>query len=187
MNTLNSLKLFTKYFLNSCPYIFLFSKNFNKKTSKLLISNKTSYKLFLHIRLSSLTYLNQMIDLFAYELPKKNALKLCLPNSTDLTLVYNVQNLLNNDRLIIFILAANRVTLTKSLVDLFPNTNWLEREVGELFGFLFDGKNDTRNLMLQYGDASAPFKKAFPAIGVKELYYNFCSDLISQTPFFAQA
>jgi len=56
----------------------------------------------------------------------------------------------------------------------------LEREVSELYNITFDGKKDTRNLMLQYGDNSAPFQKFFPSIGLKEMFYDVLNDLIIQ-------
>ena len=156
-----------------------------------MISSNTSYYTSVHFRLSSFTYLLQMVDMFCYELPRQNqSLKKVGENLNPLqlgpTVVYNLQNLISNDRFFIFVTRQAAALRVKSLVDLYPNTNWLEREIGELFGFIFDGKNDTRNLMLQYGDSSAPFKKSYPAIGLKELYYNFATDLISQTPFYTQ-
>jgi hypothetical protein len=36
--------------------------------------------------------------------------------------------------------------------------------------------------MLQYGDTSAPFKKSFPSIGVKEIFYDAVTDLVIQNP-----
>jgi hypothetical protein len=35
--------------------------------------------------------------------------------------------------------------------------------------------------MLQYGDTSAPFKKSFPSIGVKEIFYDAVTDMLIQT------
>jgi NADH:ubiquinone oxidoreductase subunit C len=47
---------------------------------------------------------------------------------------------------------------------------------------VFLGKKDLRNLMLQYGDLSAPFQKSFPSIGVREIFYDSVSDTLVQTP-----
>lgn len=63
---------------------------------------------------------------------------------------------------------------------------WLEREVAELHGTNFRGKKDVRNLMLPYGDASAPFRKSFPSIGRKEMFYDGVNDLILQLPISLQ-
>lgn len=72
-------------------------------------------------------------------------------------------------------------TSFKSVTELFLNSNWLEREVAELNGIFFLGKKDTRNLLLQYGDTSAPMKKSFPSIGLREIFYNSNSDSLIQT------
>jgi NADH-quinone oxidoreductase subunit C len=69
-----------------------------------------------------------------------------------------------------------------SITELFLNANWLEREASELHGIFFAGKKDLRNLMLTYGDTSAPMKKSFPSIGVKEMFYDSTSDLLIQSP-----
>lgn len=67
-----------------------------------------------------------------------------------------------------------------SITELFSNANWLEREISELHGFFFFGKKDLRNLMLPYGDTSAPFNKSFPSIGFKEIYYDSINDNLIQ-------
>ena len=40
--------------------------------------------------------------------------------------------------------------------------------------------------MLQYGDASKPFKKSFPSIGLKEMFYDPIKDTIVQNPLSVQ-
>ena len=50
----------------------------------------------------------------------------------------------------------------------------------------FGGKKDLRNLMLQYGDASAPFQKSYPSIGAKELFYDSVTDNLVQVPVTTQ-
>jgi NADH-quinone oxidoreductase subunit C len=69
-----------------------------------------------------------------------------------------------------------------SISELYPNASWLEREVAELHGTVFNNKKDLRNLMLQYGDTSTPFRKSSPSIGVKEFYYDSVNDILSQVP-----
>jgi hypothetical protein len=34
--------------------------------------------------------------------------------------------------------------------------------------------------MLQYGDTSAPFRKSYPSIGLKEVFYDSVNDQIIQ-------
>jgi len=46
----------------------------------------------------------------------------------------------------------------------------------------FEGKKDLRNLMLQYGDTSAPFRKSYPSIGLKETFYDSVTDTLAIAP-----
>jgi hypothetical protein len=34
--------------------------------------------------------------------------------------------------------------------------------------------------MLQYGDSSSPFKKSYPCVGLREVFYDATSDLLIQ-------
>lgn len=58
-----------------------------------------------------------------------------------------------------------------SIAQLFSSARWLEREVSELFGVQLLGMVDRRNLLLQYGETSAPLKKSYPSAGWYEIYY----------------
>lgn len=51
-----------------------------------------------------------------------------------------------------------------------------------MHGICFGDKKDLRNLMLQYGDASAPFRKSYPSIGSKEIFYDSVTDSLAQVP-----
>jgi len=55
-----------------------------------------------------------------------------------------------------------------------------------MYGITFGGKKDLRNLMLQYGDSSAPFRKSYPSIGTKEVTYDPVTDNLVQTPVSTQ-
>lgn len=95
----------------------------------------------------------------------------------------------NQERLFVFspkVFVNNTSSNVKALVELYPNSVWLEREVAELHALTFEGKKDVRNLMLQYGDSNAPFRKSFPSIGTREMFYDGASDLISQNPVSTQ-
>jgi NADH:ubiquinone oxidoreductase subunit C len=55
-----------------------------------------------------------------------------------------------------------------------------------MHGICFYGKRDLRNLMLQYGDISAPFRKSYPSIGLKETVYDSVNDSLVQVPVVIQ-
>ena len=186
----DNFKIYFNYVLNKSVFFFLKYNTQNKKQVTLALSSSSLYLIVLHLRLSTLTYSSQLVDIFSYELPvmistkKKQYSKYLNKNtSSSLLVIYNFHNLLNHTRYIFFIINFNQNVnffSLKSIVELFPNANWLEREVSELYGLTFENKKDTRNLMLQYGDMSTPFQKSFPSIGLKEMFYDSINDLICQ-------
>ena len=131
--------------------------------------------------------------MFAYEIPMVSSTESASNNSfkkvSNTIVAYNFHNLRNHDRLFFFSCGSSQSSShfnLHSITELYPNSNWLEREVSELHGVVFSGKKDLRNLMLQYGDTSAPFQKAFPSVGLKEVFYDSNSDLIVQLPISLQ-
>lgn len=62
-----------------------------------------------------------------------------------------------------------------STVSLWPILGFYEREASELFGIYFSNKNDSRNLLLDYGNTSFPMGISSP-VGKVELRYTKFSD-----------
>ena len=147
------------------------------------------YYLSLHLRLSSLTYTTQLVDIFCYELP--NTIKSNSNKSSSSVVVYNFNSFLNQDRIFVFCSNFKKSSVSRSLIndsvslnsisEIFSSANWLERENSELHGVNFSGKKDLRNLLLQYGDSSFPFQKSFPSIGLKEMFFNPIKDTLIQS------
>ena len=176
-----NLILYFKYLLLHFDFLFLKNKNRADKNTSILLTPSTLYFLALHLKLSSLFYSIQLSEFFSYELPS---------TTHDNIFLYNFHLLEKQQRLFIFIYRdlknKNINHNLSSISELFLNINWLEREVAELHGLFFTGKKDIRNLMLQYGDKSAPFQKSFPAIGTKEIFYDINNDFIIQLPISIQ-
>jgi NADH-quinone oxidoreductase subunit C len=62
--------------------------------------------------------------------------------------------------------------LLPSLVEVWPSANWMEREVFDMFGVLFDGHPDLRRILTDYGFIGHPFRKDFPLSGHVEVRYD---------------
>ena len=162
-----------------------------EKNYNLLVQPSSVYYLNMHLRLSTLFYSTQLVDIFSYEIPSNNLnLEQQLLSTADSSLlVYNYHSLVTQDRFFVFVHCGSSYnadgssrSTVQSVSELFSAANWLEREVSELSGISMSGKKDLRNLMLQYGDASTPFKKSFPTIGLREMFYNPVKDTIVQNP-----
>ena len=66
---------------------------------------------------------------------------------------------------------------------LFESLWWLEREAAENFGLVFVGKEDHRNLLLEYMNVFKPGLKAFPSWGTFEVYFHsILKNLFSRYP-----
>jgi len=59
-----------------------------------------------------------------------------------------------------------------SVMDIWSSVNWFEREAFDLFGIVFDGHNDLRRILTDYGFVGHPFRKDFPVTGHVEMRYD---------------
>ncbi|MBC7989204.1 MAG: NADH-quinone oxidoreductase subunit C [Luteimonas sp.] len=62
--------------------------------------------------------------------------------------------------------------IVASVTDLWPGSNWFEREAYDLFGIVFQGHPDLRRILTDYGFVGHPFRKDFPLIGNVEVRYD---------------
>ena len=59
-----------------------------------------------------------------------------------------------------------------SLTEVWSGANWFEREAFDLYGIVFDGHNDLRRILTDYGFIGHPFRKDFPVSGHVEMRYD---------------
>ena len=85
--------------------------------------------------------------------------------------VYMLLSLTKNHRVMVKVRAAED-TPVPTVTTLWPNAGWLEREVFDLYGVIFDGNTDLRRILTDYGFEGHPFRKDFPLTGYQELRYS---------------
>ncbi len=86
--------------------------------------------------------------------------------------VVHLLSISNNQRLRVRVFAEGDMPVVASVSDLWAVANWFEREAFDLYGILFDGHNDLRRILTDYGFVGHPFRKDFPLIGNVELRYD---------------
>ncbi len=59
-----------------------------------------------------------------------------------------------------------------SVNDIWNSANWFEREAFDLYGIVFEGHNDLRRILTDYGFIGHPFRKDFPTTGHVEMRYD---------------
>ncbi len=69
-------------------------------------------------------------------------------------------------------LGADEETMVPSIISVFPNADWYEREAYDLFGIFFSGHPDLRRLLTDYGFDGHPLRKDFPLTGFVEVRYD---------------
>ena len=85
--------------------------------------------------------------------------------------VYMLLSLTKNHRIMVKVRAAEN-TPVPTVTRLWPNAGWLEREVFDMYGVLFDGNTDLRRILTDYGFEGHPFRKDYPLTGYQELRYS---------------
>ena len=64
------------------------------------------------------------------------------------------------------------VPIVASLTTVWSAVNWFEREAFDLYGIIFEGHNDLRRILTDYGFIGHPFRKDFPTHGHVEMRYD---------------
>jgi NADH-quinone oxidoreductase subunit C len=87
--------------------------------------------------------------------------------------VYHLLSISNNMRLRVRVFAEDdEMPVLPSVVEIWTNANWCEREAFDLYGIIFTGHPDLRRILTDYGFIGNPFRKDFPLSGHVEMRYD---------------
>ena len=85
--------------------------------------------------------------------------------------VYCLLSLTRNHRIRVHV-STDEEKPVPSVTGIWPVAGWLEREVYDMYGVLFDGNTDLRRILTDYGFVGHPLRKDFPQTGYVELRYS---------------
>ncbi|MET3493264.1 NADH-quinone oxidoreductase subunit C [Variovorax boronicumulans] len=78
-----------------------------------------------------------------------------------------------NQRVRLKVFAASEdLPVIDSLQPVWSAATWFEREAFDLYGIVFDGHDDLRRILTDYGFIGHPFRKDFPVSGHVEMRYD---------------
>jgi len=78
-----------------------------------------------------------------------------------------------NQRVRLKVFAPNEdLPVVDSVTGLWNSASWFEREAFDLYGIVFEGHEDLRRILTDYGFIGHPFRKDFPVSGHVEMRYD---------------
>ncbi len=87
--------------------------------------------------------------------------------------VAHLLSMTHNRRLRVRVFAPDdELPMVSSVTEIWSCADWYEREAFDLFGILFDGHDDLRRILTDYGFIGHPFRKDFPVTGYVEMRYD---------------
>lgn len=87
-------------------------------------------------------------------------------------LVYHVYSMLENVIIRVRVPLNGNSPHISTIETIYPNANWKEREVWDMFGINFDGHSDMRRIIMPYDWQGHPLRKDYP-LGYEEVQFTF--------------
>lgn len=114
------------------------------------------------LKLHSELQFNSLVDIFGLDIIfRKNRFNV----------IYSLVNYFTSVRLFVK-LSCRKLENVASAINVFKAANWLEREVYDMYGIMFDNHTDLRRILTDYGFKGFPLRKDFPLIGYFQLRYD---------------
>ena len=87
--------------------------------------------------------------------------------------VLHLLSVSNNQRLRVRVWCPDDdMPVVASINPVWNSANWYEREAFDLYGVVFEGHDDLRRILTDYGFIGHPFRKDFPISGTVEMRYD---------------
>ncbi len=99
--------------------------------------------------------------------------------------VYRVRSLRHNLILGLQVPLNGNAPTIPSIVDVYKNANWFERELWDMFGIHAEGHPDLRRILMPYDWEGHPLRKDYP-LGYEEVAFSFNQKEIDDRKPFAK-
>lgn len=161
----NKYKIIINYIYNSFKkyfFIILFKRDY----IYLYLKENKFKKLFFLLKNNFLINCVQLLDIIIVD-----RLEIKLAKGKRFYYSYVLLSLINNIRIFVngFI---GLFDILPSLTSLFKSSDWLEREIWDMFGIFFFDHPNLRRILTDYGFTGFPLRKDFPLSGYTELRYD---------------
>jgi NADH-quinone oxidoreductase subunit C len=107
------------------------------------------------------------------------------PEEPRFAIVYQLYSIPNQMYLSLRVTLHGESPEVQTIETIYPNANWREREVYDMFGVNFKGHSDLRRLLMPYGWEGHPLRKDYP-LGYEEVQFSFNFDEIDRRKPYAK-
>jgi len=155
-----SFNLLQKY-LSDCK---IKNLNLSKFKDQIVISlgKKDLLKLILFLKNHPILKFKQLVDILGVDYPSKDK---------RFEVIYLLLSHEINSRITIKIQIKDGES-APSITEIFLSANWLEREVFDMYGIVFENHPDLRRILTDYEFEGFPLRKDFPLTGHTEVRYD---------------
>lgn len=126
---------------------------------------------------------DQLIDLCGVDYSTYGNTESSFKPAERFAVIYHLLSVRNNHRLRVrTFLPDEAMPRIASINTIWNAANWFEREAFDLYGFIFEGHDDLRRLLTDYGFIGHPFRKDFPLEGNVEMRYDSVQQRVIYEP-----
>lgn len=93
-------------------------------------------------------------------------------------IIYQLRNLTRLLHLTLRVPLNGNAPHLPTMEGLYPNANWFERELWDMFGIIIDGHSDLRRILMPYDWQGHPLRRDYP-LGYEEVQFTFNVDDIN--------
>jgi NADH dehydrogenase (ubiquinone) Fe-S protein 3 len=135
----------------------------------LIVPHTLLFQVVTFLKLHTTTQYKVLSDITVVDFPEKEK---------RFEVVYNFLSVSYNTRIRVKTFV-NEMTALPTISSIFPCSNWLEREIWDMYGVYFVNNPDLRRILTDYGFLGNPLKKDFPLTGFTETYYDSTSKTVT--------